>query len=339
MKIKNKEKIHQLITQIYQNRDGMSFDRDHLTTQSEYLNTTYYELQYNNGLDKIIDHLRITDDDVFVDLGCGIGRTVLEMFLSTPIKRAIGYELVDDRHQIAEEACRDLLENPLNSISSSKRRIQFLKEDIANADLRKVTIIYAASLSYKPELMNIIYEKMRKSRDLKAFFTLTPLPIKKNNFLQLIDEFPVDISPNTMSGVLCYMYAPINNGSGISKSRNDNANSSSHILRSSKKKNIILTSESSVTIDSMVPITEASIPDVAHKEMQSIVTEENVELNPGDKKEKKRGRPHKLLNDTIVSNAINDSNTKKKNKSKPKSNEENNQNVETKRKSIFSFLS
>jgi hypothetical protein len=135
------------------------------------------------------------------------------------------------------------------------------------------------------------------------------------------------------------MYAPINNGSGISKSRNDNANSSSHILRSSKKKNIILTSESSVTIDSMVPITEASIPDVAHKEMQSIVTEENVELNPGDKKEKKRGRPHKLLNDTIVSNAINDSNTKKRNKSKPKSNEENNQNVETKRKSIFSFLS
>ena len=43
----------------------------------------------------------VCESDVFIDLGSGIGRAVLEVAAIYPFRRVIGVELVKDLHKIA----------------------------------------------------------------------------------------------------------------------------------------------------------------------------------------------------------------------------------------------
>ena len=45
--------------------------------------------------EKIIQFGKLTKDDVFIDLGSGIGQMVLQIDASTPCKKAYGIEIAD----------------------------------------------------------------------------------------------------------------------------------------------------------------------------------------------------------------------------------------------------
>lgn len=58
---------------------------------------TSYEL-----IAQMIDQLEFTPDDVFIDLGSGVGQVVLQMAAATPIKSCIGIERADVPSRYAE---------------------------------------------------------------------------------------------------------------------------------------------------------------------------------------------------------------------------------------------
>lgn len=50
----------------------------------------------------MIDQIKITKDDVFVDLGSGVGQVVLQMAAATPCKICFGVEKADIPSKYAE---------------------------------------------------------------------------------------------------------------------------------------------------------------------------------------------------------------------------------------------
>jgi hypothetical protein len=229
MKIKNKERIDELVSSFYQNRNGFSFDHTAFNQlpNKEHAATTYGEIKYIGGVDQIVEHLRLDSDDVFVDLGCGTGRAVVEMFLSTPVKRAIGYELVKERYDHAMEVRNMMINNPLYTInkkSNSKRHLEFYNQNIVDADLSKATVVYLCSTCFSNDLLGIIVEKLAKCKKLKAVFTLATLPDLAITTAKLVlkESFPVETTWSKAS--TCHQYVPVRvkkGGSGSKKRLNE----------------------------------------------------------------------------------------------------------------------
>ena len=43
----------------------------------------------------MIEHVKLSEDDIFIDLGSGVGQVVLQIAASTPCKKAWGIERAD----------------------------------------------------------------------------------------------------------------------------------------------------------------------------------------------------------------------------------------------------
>merc|ERR1712224_523492 len=57
----------------------------------------------HEGVEALIAHLALGEGDVFAELGSGLGRCALQVFLDTRISHAIGVELHRGRHAAAAE--------------------------------------------------------------------------------------------------------------------------------------------------------------------------------------------------------------------------------------------
>lgn len=53
---------------------------------------------------QMIDHVNVTEDDTFIDLGSGVGQVVLQVAASTPCKMAWGIERSEWPNRYAEVA-------------------------------------------------------------------------------------------------------------------------------------------------------------------------------------------------------------------------------------------
>ncbi len=82
-------------------------------------------------LERMVDYLKLTPNDVFVDLGCGEGRAVF--FIATyKIKKAVGVEL--DRHLF------DIAQKNLERLRIKRTPIELFNIDAINFDAKEATI-------------------------------------------------------------------------------------------------------------------------------------------------------------------------------------------------------
>jgi histone methylation protein DOT1 len=88
-------------------------------------------------LRRVLTPASVSDKDVFIDLGSGMGRAVLEAAASYPFARVIGVELAEELHQIARQ-----------NLANMSRQLRCAKVDLIAADLREyqlpddVTVVY-----------------------------------------------------------------------------------------------------------------------------------------------------------------------------------------------------
>ena len=116
---------------------------------------TYGEITFDSA-QELIDYLKITKDDVFYDLGSGVGKFCLHAYLATNVKKSCGIELSGTRYELAVKALNALGEEGLFDPS---REITFLNEDIAKSDLSDATVIFMCATCYSDDLMNILAKK------------------------------------------------------------------------------------------------------------------------------------------------------------------------------------
>eukprot|EP00747_Dinoflagellata_sp_TGD_P187937 gnl/TRDRNA2_/TRDRNA2_46138_c0_seq1.p1 gnl/TRDRNA2_/TRDRNA2_46138_c0~~gnl/TRDRNA2_/TRDRNA2_46138_c0_seq1.p1 ORF type:complete len:612 (-),score=104.43 gnl/TRDRNA2_/TRDRNA2_46138_c0_seq1:39-1874(-) len=96
---------------VYSAVKGDGFGRDHVPKGNKlFLNSS--NLQYgevtHDGMESFYKALQVNMNDVFYDLGSGIGKLVLYVAMRGEVSRSVGIEIGERRHCLAEDACSKL---------------------------------------------------------------------------------------------------------------------------------------------------------------------------------------------------------------------------------------
>jgi SAM-dependent methyltransferase len=145
-------------------------------------NYTYGEI-LRNGVDEIISKVnrykKISDKDVFVDVGCGAGKLILHTAIKTDIKTFVGVEIVPQRLRYAKHIKEEILPD--------HKSIFFIEKDIVKFDLSIATVAFMNDVCFDKDLVNEIFYKLPKGCH---FITSHKIPECKI----LKDDFLVDVS-------------------------------------------------------------------------------------------------------------------------------------------------
>lgn len=134
---------------------------------------------------------------VFMDLGSGLGKLVVQAYLEWPsVRRSVGIEIAAERAKSASQAWGSLvlsgeahqLRNELMGISGRPRSnvdedVKLVEGDMLAADVGEATHIFLSSLCFGPQLMEQITEKLSKEAvKLQCLATLRALPRSNSVF-------------------------------------------------------------------------------------------------------------------------------------------------------------
>lgn len=174
--------------------DTPAAERAHLEATAGSGTAAYGEITPNAAA-RLLGWLAPTEPDVFLDLGSGAGRLVVQAVLTTGVRRAVGIELSDHRHAIAERA-RARLE------PAEAARLELVPGDMRTASYRDATLAYAGSTTFPDELMLAVAVRLRELPRLRACITTRPFP--PGSPLRESARLPLDMS--WMADVRCYVY-------------------------------------------------------------------------------------------------------------------------------------
>jgi hypothetical protein len=120
---------------------------------------TYHEPTGWCALRRTLRDLEVEGDDVFIDLGSGVGRVVVLAGIKLPVERVIGVEIDERLHGIAKR-----------NVARLQGRFRARTVELVHADLTEyeipddVTIVYAFAPVYG-ELMDVVIGKLLASVD------------------------------------------------------------------------------------------------------------------------------------------------------------------------------
>lgn len=152
--------IETILNAAYQGKSGYGLsqkDEDRTKAGFNRMHYTYGEI-LPSSVSYFIKELKIAENDVFLDIGSGIGRMVIQVALEAKVKAARGVELSSYRHEQADVA---LAEIQKQGALDGKSVVNFINDDIFNVNLRDVTVVFANSLCYDEPFMDRLGAKLR----------------------------------------------------------------------------------------------------------------------------------------------------------------------------------
>lgn len=161
----------------------------------------------------LLHELDMSADDVFYDLGSGLGRFVIQVYLSTPAQKSIGVEFSPSRYERATsvEAKAKKLQPVCYKFENAMRK-QFGKEqikktrgkmfefnqgDMLDTDLSDATVVFTCSTCFTDDFMRKLTDKLGALEDGVRLVTLRQLPQHDNIHLKKTYMLPMTWSPET----------------------------------------------------------------------------------------------------------------------------------------------
>lgn len=186
------EKTHlfnkEFMETLYQSTSGYSISRDEKASLlKQDASPVYGEITFESA-QVLIDDLSLTQNDVFYDLGCGVGKFVVQVYGNSPAKKSAGIELSSTRICAAKNIKKIL---KAKKFLTKERKLKFYEENILGADLSDATVIFMCSTCFSPTLMQGIIEKLLKLKpglqilSLKTFHTTNRLVLIKTYALPM----------------------------------------------------------------------------------------------------------------------------------------------------------
>jgi len=169
---------------IYKEIDDYKISRDARKKQSYfYIADTYGEVDF----DSFNERLKLTEpkqNEIFYDLGLGVGKPSLVVYLNFNFSKIIGIEQLKDLYQSSKTALENLQKNYL-SICQKKTncKIDFIHGDFNNYDFTDGDIIFINSYFYFYYQLSsgLFREKIKKLKKGSRVIT-TAMPIISNEF-------------------------------------------------------------------------------------------------------------------------------------------------------------
>lgn len=176
----NKEAIDSLyqgyLTKVYQHTQGyIAYSKAELEYFKQHnVSQTYGELLYPS-VQKMLAQFHPRPEDVFLDLGSGLGKCALQAFMQTPVKRVIGIEAADalfaQAQRIAEQVKQDF---PF--FWDNNRTLSLRHENFLTADWQDTTLVYTCSTCFTQSLLAEIGRKINQHTSVQQVMSLRPLP-------------------------------------------------------------------------------------------------------------------------------------------------------------------
>lgn len=167
--------VRQIMNRIYKDIDGFVIPKNDEKIVKKSLGSPIYGEISIQALDKLLSYLNPKEDDVLVDLGCGVGKVVLQTLLTTKVRSCIGVELSENRYHDALKA----KENSLQFDHSIKQRAVFINDDMLAIDLSVASIIYTCSTAFSDKFMKKISQHLSVLKHNFRLVSLQELPCLK----------------------------------------------------------------------------------------------------------------------------------------------------------------
>lgn len=159
---------------------------------------TYGEITYE-GADQILKLFKLTEKDVFYDLGCGVGKFVVQAYLTTPVKKAGGIELSKTRIDSAKKIAQELKKQ---SKIEKNRKLEFKENDILKANLKDATALFVSSLCFSDELIEKLTNKLAALK--KGLRVATSKALTEHKAFKEIGTYQVPMTWSSSSTVHVY---------------------------------------------------------------------------------------------------------------------------------------
>ncbi len=121
-----------------------------------------------SSLNIMVEHLNLTTEDVFLDLGCGKGRVICRVGQEN-IRKAVGVELRDDLVEIAKDNATQL--------AGRQTQVEVIRGDACDYDFTDVTIVFMYEpfgwKTLKRVLANIEKSLRKNPRSVRVLFSRT----------------------------------------------------------------------------------------------------------------------------------------------------------------------
>ncbi len=161
---------------------------------------TYGEILYQS-VNKLISAIQLTENDIFVDLGSGMGKIVIQFFLKSMIKAAYGIELLPHLHQNAVEAAKTL-QHDLPCFYNGTRQLIFLLGSFLDTPFKTATIVLITSTCFTQSLLNELGIIIENTPSIHTVLCLHPIrTLQRLVFKKVIR---IECSWDT---ALCYIYS------------------------------------------------------------------------------------------------------------------------------------
>lgn len=158
------------------------------------------EILYGS-INKLIPHMQLSEKDVFADLGSGKGKITSQIFLITPVKSAVGIEIVPELHQTAMSVA-ERIRNDLPHLYDTDREMTFTCGDFLTIPLHHVTVALINSTCFPPSLVDELGVVINNTPSIRSVFSLRPLAALRR--LAFRKTIPVECS---WDSTLCYYYS------------------------------------------------------------------------------------------------------------------------------------
>ena len=196
------EKLTILLNELYKDVSGFDIpQKDYEEILSQGGAPTYGEIPFDSA-STLIQEIQPTENDVFYDLGSGIGKFVIQMYLQSSVKKCIGIELSQSRAEKANQALKALLKKtPLEQ----HRSLQFIHQNVSQAALDDATIVFMCSTCFSDRLLEEILHKLSACTKGLRVISLRSLPKNEHFSLEKQLELPMTWS----KGSPVYLYRKI----------------------------------------------------------------------------------------------------------------------------------
>lgn len=165
---------------------------------------TYGEMLYPSVkrlLKKLHRSSFVPEKNIFLDLGSGLGKLALQVFMQTALSKVIGVEYRSELSEQSSEAIK-FIHQDFPFFWEQGRELNIITGDFLKESWEQANIVYACSTCFRPELLAAIGERVNQEASVQQVFTLRPLPTLKR--LPLKEVFTVECS---WDSALCYHYA------------------------------------------------------------------------------------------------------------------------------------
>jgi len=140
------------------------------TLNNHLVNSVYGEILFDS-VQTLINECNVNDSDVFYDLGSGNGKVVLQMYINGGVKESYGIEFYPERCYNAEIALKNMYKMFPEYLNDS-RIVSYQQQNIKDVYyLNNATVIFMCSTCYPGELLDVVYDKIKESKNIRCIIT------------------------------------------------------------------------------------------------------------------------------------------------------------------------